>query len=282
MKVEKENDKYRLRIERDDCDDSPRGWGNIGTVVMFGRDYKHIGDEHSYCSPDDFLIDLVTDAVNESEKNGGEHTIEWPDDLIARAFDEYVDNICGLYLQLTEDMIVNIRDSMTLQQKVIAGKSLTSDFLIDSISELSTRQLENLVDSLDYYVILPVYLYDHSGITVSTVPFSCPWDSGQAGWIYSTKETFLKETGYTPEQLFEEGKAKELLRSEIKTLDMYLQGYVYYFLLEEKETCEHCNHVEYKHVDSCGGFYANTAEELAKEIASYLPEEAESLLEGLL
>ena len=30
---------------------------------------------------------------------------------------------------------------------------------------------------------LPVYLYDHSGITLNTSGFSCGWDSGQVGWI---------------------------------------------------------------------------------------------------
>ena len=30
---------------------------------------------------------------------------------------------------------------------------------------------------------LPLYLYDHSGLTIATTPFSCPWDSGQVGWI---------------------------------------------------------------------------------------------------
>jgi hypothetical protein len=51
-------------------------------------------------------------------------------------------------------------------------------------------------------ILLPLYLYDHSGITISTGPFSCPWDSGQVGWIYCSKERFLKETGYSAKELF--------------------------------------------------------------------------------
>ena len=39
-------------------------------------------------------------------------------------------------------------------------------------------------------VILPIYMYDHSGITVSTSPFSCPWDSGRLGLIFMSKTTF--------------------------------------------------------------------------------------------
>src|SRR5271166_4140206 len=35
--------------------------------------------------------------------------------------------------------------------------------------------------------ILPLYLYEHSGMTMNTTGFSCRWDSGQVGWAYITK-----------------------------------------------------------------------------------------------
>ena len=41
-------------------------------------------------------------------------------------------------------------------------------------------------------VILPLYLYDHSGITISTTPFHCGWDSGQIGFIYITRDTIFE------------------------------------------------------------------------------------------
>lgn len=55
-------------------------------------------------------------------------------------------------------------------------------------------------------VYLPLYLYDHGGITMNTTGFSCPWDSGQVGWIYATKDRFRKETGYTENELFNPDK----------------------------------------------------------------------------
>jgi len=58
------------------------------------------------------------------------------------------------------------------------------------------------VEALGKYVILPLYLYDHGGITMSTGAFSCPWDSGQVGWIYAPKKTFIDETGYSEAELF--------------------------------------------------------------------------------
>ena len=55
---------------------------------------------------------------------------------------------------------------------------------------------EQIKKDHDIAVILPLYLYDHSGITISTEPFSCNWDSGQIGWAFVSKETVRKELDY--------------------------------------------------------------------------------------
>lgn len=52
-------------------------------------------------------------------------------------------------------------------------------------------------------VYLPVFVYDHGCVTINTTGFSCPWDSGQLGWIYCTKKRFLQEAGYTEKELFD-------------------------------------------------------------------------------
>ena len=49
----------------------------------------------------------------------------------------------------------------------------------------SWAELEKLIcKTEDVLHIEPLYLYDHSGLAISTKPFSCPWDSGQIGVIY--------------------------------------------------------------------------------------------------
>lgn len=35
-----------------------------------------------------------------------------------------------------------------------------------------------IIKDNDVAIILPLYLYDHSGITIATSPFGCRWDSG--------------------------------------------------------------------------------------------------------
>lgn len=43
------------------------------------------------------------------------------------------------------------------------------------------------------YIMMPLYLMDHSGLAMQTESFHDPWDSGQVGWIYVSKEDALKE-----------------------------------------------------------------------------------------
>jgi hypothetical protein len=42
-------------------------------------------------------------------------------------------------------------------------------------------------------IVLPLYLYEHSGVTINTTGFSCPWDSGQVGIIFVTREKVREE-----------------------------------------------------------------------------------------
>lgn len=102
-------------------------------------------------------------------------------------------------------------------------------------------------------VILPLYLYDHSGITMKTSPFSCPWDSGQVGWIYLTREKALEEYGY---KRFTKGcraKVEKYLKGEVAEYDSYISGEVYgYRLVEIDDDGEETNEL-----DSCWGFYGD-------------------------
>jgi len=48
----------------------------------------------------------------------------------------------------------------------------------------SLEELEKIIKSKnDIAEILPVYMYDHSGISLSSSPFECKWDSGKIGFI---------------------------------------------------------------------------------------------------
>lgn len=87
--------------------------------------------------------------------------------------------------------------------------------------------------------ILPLYLYDHSGITMSTGSFSCPWDSGQVGFIYTTAKR-VAEMGVAEENV------EEQLKAEVATYDQYIRGDVWGYILEDENG---------EHIDSCWGFF---------------------------
>jgi len=99
--------------------------------------------------------------------------------------------------------------------------------------------------------ILPLYLYDHSGISISTGTFNDRWDSGQIGFIFTTAKEI--ERGGVE---LEPSRVEEILKSEVSTYDNYLRGEVYGYVVTEAITCDSCQHVEESELDSCWGFYS--------------------------
>lgn len=106
---------------------------------------------------------------------------------------------------------------------------------------------EDIIENENVHTILPLYLYDHSGITMNTTGFSCNWDSGQVGWIFISKDK-VKEEG------IDESKVEEYLIDEVKTYDQFLIGDVYGYTIYEVSTCNQ-GHEHKKELESCWGFY---------------------------
>ncbi len=112
------------------------------------------------------------------------------------------------------------------------------------------KGVEN-ADKVEYSkdnISLPLYLYDHSGITMSTSPFSCKWDSGKLGFIYISKADARKQFGYKKLTQKRIETIKEFLESEVKVYDNYLCGDVYRYEILDTEGAE---------IDSCCGFYGD-------------------------
>ncbi len=101
---------------------------------------------------------------------------------------------------------------------------------------------------------LPLYLYDHSGITMNTVGFSCGWDSGQVGWIFVSKEDVRKEFGVTRISAKLKERVYDLLRNEVKIYDYFLTGDVWGYELVETTECSHCGETKEEILDSCWGY----------------------------
>ncbi len=112
----------------------------------------------------------------------------------------------------------------------------------------------------DIVAILPLYMYDHSGITINTTGFGCKWDSGQVGWVYITKDSaeYMGCSDWNEEQFL------NAIRAEVSEYDSYLTGEVYGYIVKDTDGNE---------LDSCWGFIGDMsgARSEARSVAeSYL------------
>lgn len=117
-------------------------------------------------------------------------------------------------------------------------------------------------------VFLPVYAYEHSGITISTsntgYPFNDVWDAGQVGFIYILNKDILKVFQGARLTAKRRQAAEARLRAEIEEYDQYLTGEVYEYqiygpipagelkdweVLDEQELSELCEELEFQ--DAC-------------------------------
>lgn len=90
------------------------------------------------------------------------------------------------------------------------------------------RQVEGTGDG-EGSEVLPLYLMDHGNICMSTRDFRDPWDSGQVGYLYVTREEIIKEYGDDSPESREQ--VRKLLESEIRTYSDYLEGSVYRYVI---------------------------------------------------
>jgi len=116
---------------------------------------------------------------------------------------------------------------------------------------------------------LPLYLYDHSGITMNTKGFHCPWDSGQVGFIFASKKAIqkcFKVRKVTQEYI---DKAMKILEAEVKEYDDFITGNCFGFVIEDLEGNE---------VEAVWGFVGDYME-CVKEARNYLDNASEIQLE---
>ena len=107
--------------------------------------------------------------------------------------------------------------------------------------------VERALEMTGQAIMLPLYLYDHSGITMKTSPFSCRWDSGKVGFIFVSKDKARSELGWKHLTKPRIEKLETYLDGEVESYDQYLTGNVWgYQVIEDDEV-----------VDSCWGFFGS-------------------------
>jgi hypothetical protein len=104
----------------------------------------------------------------------------------------------------------------------------------------------------------PLYLYDHSGITISTGSFSCPWDSGQVGFAFVTYDTIRKEQSCKAVTEKHKAWAARMIDCETETYDTYLTGQVYGYISQVATAWDSDGEAsEWEDLDSCWGYYGD-------------------------
>jgi len=100
----------------------------------------------------------------------------------------------------------------------------------DEVEEVLKKEFQAVV-------VMPLWLYDHSGLSMKTCRHGqhSSWDCGQVGFIYATRKDILKEYGVKKitKKIIE--KVENILMSEVETYSQYLNGEVYGYNIEDKE-----------------------------------------------
>ncbi|MEM0135980.1 MAG: hypothetical protein QXU18_12280 [Thermoplasmatales archaeon] len=179
-----------------------------------------------------------------------------------------------------------------LGDRKIDGQSGLDSVLIEILDEkfnFTCEQKENILYYADTRLllstirkhtgglVLPLYLYDHSGLSMSTsnrmysMMDSAGWDWGTVGIIYATEKDIEKEYGSICEETL--NKARDCLEQEVKTYDLYLKGESYWYRIYDSKTGET--------IDSCGGFLTDSETDLKEMLKYNVPEEYTGLVDKL-
>jgi len=137
----------------------------------------------------------------------------------------------------------------------LAGIEDTDNVSLDKAIELAHKK----------NVILPLYLYDHSGITMSTSSFSCQWDSGQVGFIHISHEKIRKEFSCKRVSAKMRERIEGYLKNEVQTFDDFITGNVHWFSITREDADG-----EEIDIDSCGGYYGSDDGYMFKEIKNHI------------
>jgi len=93
-------------------------------------------------------------------------------------------------------------------------------------------------------IMMPIYVYEHGGITMRTSGFSCQWDSGQAGFIYISKAEARKMWGKAMSKKQVQW-IDECMTERVAYLAAICEGSIYGYSIEDEEGDV---------LDSCWGF----------------------------
>lgn len=204
--TEEYNGKIIKIVHDNDCIDDPRLWDNQTIMACFHSRYN-LGDKTGKVDLEHVVLDLWLENASDKE-------------LKAKILRDIKTHSITYYREI-------INSGYNWKDRFEYVYRYELDILGNASSELE------LPNAITWNFI---YLYDHSGITISMNPFSCRFDSGIVGIIYMIDD---------PKNPISYEEQYKIMKSEVKTYDDYLTGNCYGFqILDENEN----------EIDSCYGF----------------------------
>jgi len=134
----------------------------------------------------------------------------------------------------------------------------------------SVKEFEQYLETeRDAYIMLPLYIYDHSGVTMTARSERASmypdrqWDVSHVGYIYITAAKIKEE--YSVKRISKQLRERvtEYLMGEVDTYDKYLQGDVWGYVIEDSDGND---------LDSCWGLFE----------FEYAKKEAMGIAEGII
>ena len=160
-------------------------------MVCWHRRYNR-GEKHDYSDPSEFLQRMVRSQYSEKELiraiKKGKTNITLVYNRSGRAWDATTPAFWSTLFGNSDPSIYTIGSYTPAELE-------TSWVYEDMLENLTIQSMHDLLDEADGYAMLPLYLYDHSGITMNTTGFNDRWDSGQVGFIYTTKDRVTELMG---------------------------------------------------------------------------------------
>lgn len=235
---------YTLAVVHDEYAENPRGdYEYKETEMVCWHKRYALGDSHSHDDPREFLEWLIAEAYHGNEQKLIDYAMDGDQQSFVKLSLEgasyvlYVENNSSEWESVAEDQCP-------------ANELRYSEWLLEElVKALPNSELIKLIEDSGKYVMKPLYLYDHSGLTISTTPFSCQWDSGQIGWVYVEVEKIR-------------GDIDDVIEGEVKIYDTFLRGEFYCYTLYDGDN----------EIESCGGISGGW-DEIISFIMDCVPDE---------
>ncbi len=255
-----------INIYYDESPEDPRSWSNVATFVCEHRHYS-LGDEHDIEGTVERLFsDYVSDKViiEYFVKSRGAKLIPGEEDDYSDHYYEYETSYLG-------EKHTHYIDADSEMQ----GEDGIAEQMAD---ELDLNEKLQLIDETGEIAMLPISMYDHSGITLwlgSTEGHPDDrWDCSSIGFAYVEKSIAEKEGMLDPGEEYNHDWKKwayAMMGAEMKTYDQFVCGEVYGYIIEDEDGEEASDEL----LCGCWGYYGDQGkkdmiEEAKGEIDSYL------------